>query len=391
MSGKSEKTAVKFIFLLGIVSLFSDITYEGARSATGPFLGLLGASGAVVGLVAGIGEFIGYGLRLVSGYLADCTAKYWLFTGLGYSINLLAVPALALAGNWQVAALLIVMERLGKAIRTPARDAMLSHAASRIGRGWGFALHEAMDQIGAVAGPLIVSAVVFVKDDFRSGFAVLLLPAMAALGILVVARINFPQPRELEDITELKCRNKGLPRLFWLYTVFTALTVTGFAHFQLISYHLKDKAVIPDVYIPIFFSIAMGVDVLVALLAGILYDRIGVITLVAVPFLTIPIPLLVFTSSYSFVLMGIVLWGAVMGIQETIMRACVADMVCADLRGTAFGIFNTAFGVSWFLGSAIMGIFYDFSTAHIKIFVVLTQLVALIFFVFLRSEIRMEK
>jgi MFS family permease len=100
---------------------------------TGPFLAFLGASAAATGVVAGFGEFIGYGLRVISGYLSDRTGRYWAVTLWGYALNLVAVPVLALAGNWEVAALLIVAERLGKGLRTPGR-----HRRHRShGRSWG--------------------------------------------------------------------------------------------------------------------------------------------------------------------------------------------------------------------------------------------------------------
>lgn len=390
MELNAKNKAMRFILLLGVVSLFADITYEGARSATGPFLAVLGAGAATVGLVAGFGEFIGYGLRLVAGYFADKTERYWLFTAFGYAVNLLAVPALALAGNWQFAAALIVMERFGKALRTPARDAMLSYATQKVGRGWGFGIHEAMDQVGAVTGPLIVSAILFFhSNDYRAGFAFLLLPALLALLTLLIARINFPQPSLLEVAGKRDKQpvDKKMPGQFWLYSLFITATVAGFAHFQLISYHFKEQAVLSDVQIPVFFAVAMGVDALVALVIGKVYDRIGLVALTAVPVLTIFIPFLVFTSSYLFALAGIILWGAVMGIQETVLRAAVSDMVPFRRRGFAFGIFNTAFGISWFLGSMVMGILYDISIAYIGVFVVLTQILALVIFNLLRMQV----
>ncbi|MFA5112014.1 MAG: MFS transporter, partial [Desulfobaccales bacterium] len=194
----SKAAAWKFIILVGVVSLFSDLTYEGARSITGPFLGSLKASAAVVGIVAGLGEFIGYALRLASGYLTDRLGKYWAITFAGYALNLFAVPLLALAGNWELAALLMVMERLGKAIRTPARDAMLSHATTEVGRGWGFGFHEAMDQIGAMLGPLIVALVLYVNGGYRTAFAYLLIPAILALLVIVIAARLYPHPQHLE-------------------------------------------------------------------------------------------------------------------------------------------------------------------------------------------------
>ena len=183
----TKKSAIKFVILLGIVSLFADMTYEGARSISGQYLAVLGASGTIVGIVAGFGEFIGYSFRLVSGYISDKTGKYWLMTFIGYTVNLLAVPLLALADNWPLAAAFMILERLGKAIRNPAKDAMLSYATQKIGRGWGFGLHEAMDQIGAIIGPLIVSAVLYHNGSYQMSFGMLLIPALCALSVLTAS------------------------------------------------------------------------------------------------------------------------------------------------------------------------------------------------------------
>src|SRR3989339_1784934 len=187
MRDLNKAAAWKFIILVGVVSLFSDMTYEGARSISGPFLGELQASALVVGVVAGLGEFLGFALLLASGYLADRLGRYWLITFAGYALNLLAVPLLALAGSGEIAAALLLLERIGKAVRTPSRDAMLSHAAGAVGRGWGFGFHEAMDQLGATTGPLIVAAVLYYRGGDRGGFAVLLLPAVLGLGGIAMA------------------------------------------------------------------------------------------------------------------------------------------------------------------------------------------------------------
>jgi hypothetical protein len=221
--------AWQFIILVGVVSLLSDMTYEGARSISGPFLGSLQASAVVVGVVAGLGEFIGYSLRLVSGYLTDRLGKYWPITFTGYCLNLFAVPLLALVGRWEAAAVLLVVERLGKAIRTPARDAMLSHAATEVGRGWGFGFHEAMDQIGAVTGPLIVAAVLYFRGSYREGFAVLLLPAILAMVVIAVAARLYPHPQHLE-VSAPKLETAGLRRPYWLYVAAVGLGA-GYADF----------------------------------------------------------------------------------------------------------------------------------------------------------------
>lgn len=382
-------TALKFVVLIGIVSLFADMTYEGARSITGPFLAYLGASAAVVGLVAGLGEFIGYALRIASGYLADRTGRYWLITLWGYGINLIAVPLLALAGSWPIAALLIFAERFGKAIRTPARDAMLSHATAEMGRGWGFALHEALDQVGALTGPLIVAAVLYCKGGYTVSFGILIVPALLALSVLATARWLYPQPRDLEVAKDplSDAQTKKFPRVFWLYLAFTAVSVAGYAHFQLISYHFADKSILSSVQIPIFFAIAMGVDALVALIAGRLFDRIGLLTLLAIPLLSLPITPLVFSLSYGGALAGMILWGAVMGIQESIMRAAIAEMIPATKRGTAYGIFNAAYGLSWFLGSALMGVLYEANLGYLIAFSIVLELASLPLLLIVRREV----
>ncbi|SMB99330.1 Major Facilitator Superfamily protein [Thermanaeromonas toyohensis ToBE] len=356
-----KKNALRFIFLLGIVSLFADMTYEGGRSITGPYLSLLGAGAATVGFVGGAGELAGYALRLVSGYIADRTRKYWLITILGYAINLLAVPLLALAGRWEVAAILIVAERFGKALRTPSRDAMLSYATRQVGTGFGFGLHELMDQIGAVTGPLIAASALYFKGNhYQLAFAFLFLPASLGLLMLFFARLLFPNPEELEEETAklLPSASKKLPPVFWLYISFTALSVAGYAHFQLISYHFKAQNVIPDAQIPLLFALAMGVDALVALPIGKLFDQKGLPSLVVLPLFTLPVPFLVFSFNYWLAALGVLLWGAAMGVQETIMRAAIAEIIPREKRGLAYGIFNTAYGVAWFLGSVLLGSLY---------------------------------
>lgn len=385
-----KKQAFQFIILLGIVSLFGDITYEGARSIIGPYLAVLGASASIVGIVAGFGEFIGYALRLISGYLADRTERYWLITIIGYGL-ILSIPLLAFAGYWQLAAVLIILERVGKAIRTPSRDAMLSHATKQIGRGWGFGIHEALDQVGAIIGPLIFSAVFLLKGGYREGFTILWIPALLTLATLMVARITFPLPKKLEASGEKNVKNiKGrLPRLFWFYALFVFLSVAGFVNFQLISYHFKIQSVVSDIHIPIFYAIAMGVDMLVVLIIGKTYDKIGLISLITIPLLTLPIPLFAFSHSYNSAVISVVLWGAVMGIHETIIRAAIADLTLIEHRGFVYGIFNTVYGASWFLGSTLMGLLYDFSISYLILFVVGMEVTSvLVFFIFKKLIIR---
>jgi MFS family permease len=376
--------ALKFIILLGIVSLLADMTYEGARSITGPYLAILGANAVVVGFVAGFGEFIGYALRLVSGYLSDKTRRYWAITITGYFINLLAVPLLALAGSWEIAAVLLITERIGKALRTPARDVMLSHACSEVGQGWGFGLHEAMDQIGAIMGPLIVALVLFFNGGYQTSFAVLLIPAVLALSVLVVSRFLYPNPHELEIKTP-KLETKGFKRVYWIYLAAVALIAAGFVDFPLIAFHFKNSLVTSDILIPVFYAVAMGVDALAALIFGRLFDKIGLSIMIVVAVLSAFFAPLVFLGGFYSALIGIALWGIGLGAQESIMRAAIAGMSPIEKRGTAYGVFNTIFGVFWFIGSLTMGILYDISIVYLVIFSMVAQLASVPLFFLIRN------
>jgi MFS family permease len=362
-----------FIVLLGVVSLFADMTHEGARSVYGPFLALLGASATIVGIVAGFGELVGYALRIASGYITDKTGKYWTITIIGYVINMLAVPLLALAGRWEIAAFLIIAERMGKAIRNPVRDAMLSHATHDVGRGWGFGLHEAMDQTGAMLGPLIVAAVLYFKGTYQTGFAFLLIPALLTIGVLLFSRFLYPHPRDLEATTP-ELETKGLTRVYWIYLAAMALNAAGYADFPLIAYHFNKTSIVSENWVPIFYSVAMGVDAVAALIFGRLFDRKGIpILIIAVLISSIFAPL-VFMGGFYLSLTGMALWGVGMGAQESIMRAAVAGMVPRDKRASAYGIFNAGYGVFWFLGSALIGVLYDFSIPFLIIFSMAAQL-----------------
>lgn len=381
----SAPTATTFVILIGVVSLFSDLTYEGARSVTGPFLATLGASGTVVGVVAGLGELVGYGLRLVSGYFADKTQRYWAIVFLGYGLNLLAVPLLALAGHWEIAAVLMVAERMGKAIRTPARDVMLACASDSIGRGWGFGLHEALDQIGAILGPLVVAAVFYSQGTYEAGFAVLLIPALIALSVLYTASRLYPRPRDLESAA-IKVASKGFTRSFWLYIAAIGCVAAGYADFPLVAYHFKKMASVPEHWIPIFYAVAMGVDAIAALIFGRVFDRIGFPVLVVAVLLSSLFAPLVFMGGFQLALVGMALWGIGMGAQESIMRAAIAEVVPTNRLGLAFGLFNTVYGAAWFIGSAFMGILYDVSVNALVFFSVAAQLAAVPVIVWSRSK-----
>ena len=388
-SNIEKRIAFHFIILLGVVSLFGDITYEGARSVTGPFLLTLGANAAIVGLVAGVGESIGYALRLVSGLIADRTKAYWVLVFIGYGL-ILSIPLLALANIWQVAAIFIILERTGKAIRTPARDTILSHATKKVGRGWGFGIHEALDQVGAFAGPLVFSAVFFLGAGFKEGFTILWIPAILTLFILALAKKKVPSPEKLEVPSgKLKegSLKTGLPGVFWWYSLFIFLAVAGFASFPLISFHFKNYSIFPISLIPLLYAVAMGVDALMALAIGKIYDKRGLASLAIIPILTVCIPPLVFSKNFSLALIAIFLWGAVMGAHETIMRAALADLIPLERRGFAYGIFNTLYGVSWLFGGVVMGLLYEVSLGWLILFGATMEIACLPAFFLLRRKL----
>lgn len=373
----SRQSAIRFIVALGTISLFADVTYEGARSINGPFLATLGAGAAVVGIVSGAGELAGYVLRLFSGIAADRTRAYWALTIAGYIINLLAVPCMALAGHWGAAAALIITERAGKAIRIPARDVMLSQASMIVGRGWGFGLHEFMDQVGAFIGPLFVAAVLASSHQYPRAYALLAIPAGLALATLFTAIRFYPDPSRFEERRSEAPAQGGYPRAFWIYMIAAALLAAGFVDFPLIAYHFHKISLVTPAEIPIFYSVAMGIEALTALLFGKLFDRMGMPALIAGVLLSAASSPLAFLGSFYAALAGVALWGAGMGAQQSLLRAKVADLVPAERRGAAYGVFNTAYGVLWFAGSSAIGILYERSLVSAVAFATVTQLAAI--------------
>ena len=379
--------ALKFVVLIGVVSFFADFTYEGARSITGPYLAILGASATLVGFIAGFGELLGYGLRLVSGRLSERTGEFWPITLFGYVVQMSAVPLLALAPNWRIAGLLIVVERIGKAIRNPPRDVMLSHAAKQIGYGWGFGLHEALDQFGALFGPLVVAAVLAARGNYKTAFAILLVPAIVTLLLLVFARFSYPKPEDLE-VSVSNVEASGLPPVFWIYLIGAGLVAAGFADFSLMAYHFEKASVIPNIWVPVFYSVAMGVSGIGSLLFGHLFDRVGIWILVPLTLIAASSAPLVFLGGFWVALIGSALWGLGMGVHESIIPAAVATMVPHQRRPSAYGIFTAGYGVSWFVGSVIIGRLYDVSVFALIVFSVLAQMVAIPIFVNVNKRLR---
>ena len=198
--------AMVFLILFGIVSLFSDMTHEGASSIRGAYLALLGASAGAIGFISGLGELVGYSMRYIFGRITDRTRSYWPMVILGYVLDIIAVPALALVGEhgWIAACLLLVVQRMGKAIKKPAKDTIMSFAASQEGAGRSFGLQELLDQIGAFLGPVLLWLVMLGRTGaspirtYSLCFAVLAIPGGITLLLLLYTRSRFPNPEQFE-------------------------------------------------------------------------------------------------------------------------------------------------------------------------------------------------
>jgi MFS family permease len=397
-----KKVALRLILLFGVISLLGDIIYEGARGVNGPYLQTLGASAAIVGLVAGIGELLGYLIRLVSGYFSDKTKAHWFFTIFGYSF-LMVIPMLALTGIWQFAAIFMVLERIGKGIRSPAKDTILSQATKQVGTGFGFAIVEFLDQIGATLGPLIFTFFFMSIGpgersvaDYQQGYSLLWFPFVVLIMVLFTAFFMVRNPEELEKAVVKNPLPDKITRTFWLYCIFTFVTTLGFLNFAIIGYHLKANNIVTDAQIPLLYALAMGVDAIIGLIIGKWYDRLkskhnndhaGLLLLIALPLMTAPIPLFSLSPGLPLIITGVILWGIVMGTHETIMKAGIADITSIRKRGTGYGIFNMLYGIAIFIGSAAAGFLYDYSINLLIMLMIIVEIAALPVFFILRKQL----
>jgi len=382
-----RRAALRFVLLISVLSFFADFTYEGARSITGPYLETLRASAFIVGTVAGLGELCGYALRFFSGRLADITGRFWPITIFGYTVQMISVPALALTGSWQAAAVLIVLERVGRAIRNPPRDVMLSHAAKHVGGyGWTFGVHEACDQFGALCGPLVIAVVLAHGGKYHEAFAVLLVPALITLGFVGIARLLYPKPQDLEPAFTDSGPPTPYSRAFWVYLVGAALVAIGFADYSLIAYHFAREHSVSSALIPIFYAVAMAVSGGASLLFGRLFDRYGFPVLVGLTIVASLFAPLVFLGGFWMALLGAAVWGMGMGVHESIIPAAVTPMVLPQRRASAFGLFTASYGIFWFLGSALMGFLYERSLMAVIVFCMSTQLMAVPLFLWVSGS-----
>lgn len=393
ISQMAAQPTVAFIILMGVVSLFADMTHEGARSIYGAYLPLLGLSATMIGFVTGLGEFIGYALRLLTGVIADKSRNYWGMTMVGYGINVIAIPTLALVpeNGWMLACVLIILERTGKAIRQPAKNTLLSYASSQVGLGKGFAVQEFLDQLGAFLGPLLLFCVLWLKggrdslEAYAACFAALTIPAVLTMFFLLKARRKFPHPERFEQDTETNLESRTQKR-FFLYILAIGCFALGFVDFPLITMHVAKLKVIPADMLPLLYAGAMLVDAFAALFFGWLFDRIHFQALIISELLAAFFAVFIFFINTGWgVIIGVILWGIGMGAQESILKSAVVTLTPRENRSTSFGIFESCFGLCWFLGSWLMGWLYDTHLTSMVLFSVIMQLVAIPLYAFLQA------
>lgn len=409
MRGESRSRftpAVTVIIIFGIISMLGDVVYESARSANSQYLNLLGISAAQVGLVFGIGEFLGYFLRLIAGVLSDKSGKYWIFMFLGYGM-LLVVPLMGFTMNWNILIVLILMERIGKSLRNPAKDTVLSGVAeNQVGIGFAFGLQEALDQIGAFIGPLIFTLIFYLTErngitQYQAGYKLLVIPFVLLMFFLVYACRRIKKDKLITTDTKREFHSEHIKPVFWIYTAFTFFCTLGFVNFSIVGYHLKANNLMSDGSITLLYSIAMIVDAAAALLVGKAYDHMkkktgmrtgGLLVLMAIPFISLLLPILTLSNSVVLIVIGMVVFGIVMGTHETIMRSAIADITPFNKRGTSYGIFNTSYGLALLGGAALMGWLYDLN--HIGIIVVftcVTEVIAILLYLKMNHMVRTSR
>jgi len=374
-----------FVLMMGVVNLFSDMTYEGGGSINGQFMALLGASAVAISITAGLGEFLGYALRPVAGYIADKTGRYWTVTFVGYTINLLAVPAMVFAGNWPMAAAFILLERIGRAIRKPTVEAMLSYTTAKHGKGWVYGVNTALDETGATLGPLLIALVLFLKGSYQTGYALLLISSVLALASLAAARITFPLPSRLG--TGKVSRSRRFPQSYWLYMVAGTCFAMGMMSYELLAFHLIATKIIAVNSIPLLLAFATGSGVIANLILGKLYDRFELPTTLGAVFLSALFSPLIFFGGFYGLLIGVVLLGIAYATEDTLITAIIAGVLPEGKRNFAFGLFYLGYGGGWLVGSIVTGLLYGWSLQYLVAFLMIAQLLSLpIFFAATRMK-----
>lgn len=372
-----KRSALAFIIAFGFVSLFADAAYEGMRGITGPYLALLGASGTAVGIIAGTGELFGYLLRLASGRLAERTGAYWAIAIGGYAVQMAAVPLMAFAGVWWLAAALMIVERAGKALRNPAANTMMSHAGEEIGQGWAFGLHEALDQTGALAGPLITALVLAHHGQYTHAFLWLGIPAALTVLSVFVLALGFPFAGRIGHVAKGEVTGT-LSREFWLLAASAAMVAFGFADWPLIAFHFAKAHIVLQAMVPVLYAVAMGATGVGALVFGRLFDARGFSVLLVPLLIAAVAPPLVFLGNPVEAIIGTICWGVALGVETSVMTAGVAHLVPKAARARAYGIFSAVFGIAWFVGSSALGALYDISLPALVAVAVAAELAGLV-------------
>lgn len=360
----STMTPWRAVLTFGYVSLAADMVYEGMRSASGPLLLSLGASALIVGLVTGAGEALALGLRLLTGPLADRSGRHWSLTVQGYALTAVSVPLLAItpflgAAGLATASVLILSERIGKAVRSPSKSTLLAQLAEPVGRGRGFGVHKALDQVGAFGGPLIVAGIAAATGHLWAGFAALAVPGIATLVLLGLLRngAGLSDNRPASDATVPSAAT--LPPGFWAFSVSCGASTLGLMTFGVMSVHLVATDLVPSAGVPLVYAGAMAVQAVAALGTGFAYDRWGARILYALPALVAVVPTLVFGPSLLPVFAGIAVWAIATAVQDSAVKALVADLVPRTSLATAYGYFAAAQGLGAFAGGGLAGALFQ--------------------------------
>lgn len=402
MKKKNNNFAVRAIIIFGVISLLGDMVYESARGANSQYFELIGISAAKVGLVFGIGEFLGYFLRLISGVISDKSKKPWAFMFIGYGM-LFFVPLMGFTQNWNILFVLILMERIGKAIRNPSKDTVLSAISEdQVGVGFAFGLQEALDQVGAFLGPLIFTAVFYFTGkntlaEYSLGYKFLFMPFVLLMLFLYYSYRVISKGNLLSEEYEREFKSEKLQPIFWMYMAFTFFATLGFLNFSTLGYHMKSQNILTDGKITLIYSVAMIVDAVTALIVGRLYDKLkeksgkkngGILVLGAIPVVTLLLPFFGLTMSRNLIIVSMIIFGIIMGTHETIMRSAIADITPFDKRGTGYGVFNTGYGFALFLGATVMGYLYDKNlNSIILIMTVVCEVISMAIFIKMKREI----
>ena len=404
------RNAVKVIIIFGMISLFGDMVYESMRGSSGQYMSTLGIEMTQFALILGIGEFLAYALRLFAGIASDKTKKYWWFIYAGYGV-LIVVPLMGVTTYIPAILAIMMLERIGKALRNPAKDTILSHVADsaggKVGMGFAFGLQEALDKFGAFLGPSIFTIVFVIAkskgveigaSEYQIGYRLLAIPFVILMAVVVMAHREVSKERLMEVKAAPNPATDKIQPVFWFYSAFTFVSLIGFAQFPLIAYHLKENAILPDEKITLFYSFVMAVNALLAVAIGVFYDWIkrksgnkhsGLLTLLFIPVATAAIPFLALGNSIPLLLAGLFLFGAVLAAHETIMRSAIADITSLSKRGTGYGIFNSAFGCAVLIGAyAFAQIYENFGIPTLQIVLAATQALAMVLFFAMRLQIK---